>query len=196
MTGATWLKAALAKTALACALALAVAGPAAAQTPAPAPAVAPAPPPADPNDVSSPERIVLSVYETISGPAGPRNWDRLRSLMLPGARFIVASPAPDGSVRNRVLTTEDYIGRAGPALLKEGFTEHGVIGQSSRFTHIAAIASPYESRHAPGEKPFARGINHFELISDGKRWWVATIEWEAESAGNPLPAWADKALNP
>ncbi|MBS0296176.1 MAG: hypothetical protein JSR45_07690 [Proteobacteria bacterium] len=178
-------------------LALAAASPALAQSAAaPAPAATPAPPPADPKDVSSDQRIVLAVYETISGPAGPRDWNRLRSLMAPGARFIVTSPNPDGGMRTRVLTTEDYIGRAGPLMLKEGFYEHGVIGQGSSFSHISSIASPYESRHAMGEKPFARGINHFELVSDGKRWWIATISWEAESPTNPLPAWADKALLP
>ena len=185
---------------LALVLALAAATPALAQTaPAPAPAAAAAPaapPPADPKDVNTDQRIVLAVYETISGPAGPRNWDRLRSLMAPGARFIVTGPGPDGGLRTRVLTTEDYIGRAGPATLKEAFYEHGVIGEGSHFAHIASIASPYESRHAIGEKPFARGINHFELVSDGKRWWIVTISWEAESPTNPLPAWADKALLP
>lgn len=183
---------------LALVLALTAASPALAQN---APAGAPAAPamtspPADPKDVSSDQRIVLAVYETISGAAGPRDWNRLRSLMAPGARFIVTSPNPEGGMRTRVLTTEDYIGRAGPLMLKEGFYEHGVIGEASHFTHISSIASPYESRHAPGEKPFARGINHFELVSDGKRWWIVTISWEAESPTNPLPAWADKALMP
>jgi hypothetical protein len=180
------------------ALALAAATPVLAQS-APAPAAAAttqAPPPADPKDVSSDQRIVLAVYETISGPAGTRDWNRLRSLMAPGARFIVTSPSPEGGQRTRVLTTEDYVGRAGPLMLKEGFYEHGVIGEVSHFTHISSIASPYESRHAMGEKPFARGINHFELVSDGKRWWIVTISWEAESPTNPLPAWADKALLP
>jgi len=185
---------------LALVLALAAATPALAQpAPAPAPAAAAAPaapPPDDTKDVNTDQRIVLAVYETISGPAGPRNWDRLRSLMAPGARFIVTGPGPDGGLRTRVLTTEDYIGRAGPATLKEAFYEHGVIGEGSHFAHIASIASPYESRHAIGEKPFARGINHFELVSDGKRWWIVTISWEAESPTNPLPAWADKALLP
>jgi hypothetical protein len=36
-------------------------------------------------------------------------------------------------------------------------------------------------------KPFARGINSFQLIHDGKRWWVLTIFWEGERPDNPIP---------
>lgn len=32
-----------------------------------------------------------------------------------------------------------------------------------------------------------RGINSFQLMNDGKRWWVVTIFWEAETPENPIP---------
>ena len=41
-----------------------------------------------PEDVSSPDAIIKAMYDTISGPAGPRNWYRERSLFLDGARLI------------------------------------------------------------------------------------------------------------
>ena len=47
--------------------------------------------------------------------------------------------------------------------------------------------STYESRHAKGEKPFARGINSIQVFNDGQRWWVLNILWESESEQNPLP---------
>ena len=47
------------------------------------------------------------------------------------------------------------------------FYEHGVVGQIWRYAHIATVVSPYESRHAPAEAPFQRGINTFQLASDG-----------------------------
>jgi hypothetical protein len=49
------------------------------------------------------------------------------------------------------------------------------------------VWSTYESRHAKSEKPFARGINSFQLLFDGTRWWVVTIYWEGEEAAHPLP---------
>src|SRR4051812_9929672 len=44
---------------------------------------------ADPKDVASEDAIVAALYDAISGPAGQkRNWDRFRSLFVPGARLI------------------------------------------------------------------------------------------------------------
>jgi hypothetical protein len=53
--------------------------------------------------------------------------------------------------------------------------------------HMAQVWSTYESRHAQGEAPFARGINSFQLINDGARWWILTIYWEGEDPAHPLP---------
>jgi hypothetical protein len=32
-----------------------------------------------------------------------------------------------------------------------------------------------------------RGINSFQLLNDGKRWWVITIFWSQETPEMPLP---------
>ena len=51
--------------------------------------------PADPEDVASVDAIVAAVYDVISGPAGEaRDWDRFRSLFLPGARLIPVGVQP------------------------------------------------------------------------------------------------------
>ena len=33
-----------------------------------------------------------------------------------------------------------------------------------------------------------RGINTLQLMFDGKRWWIVSLMWQAESADMPLPA--------
>ena len=149
----------------------------------------------DPKDVASPEAIVQAMYDVISGPAEqPRNWDRMHTLMAPYAHFVAAGVKADGTVSVRDLTPDDYATRATPMLAKEGFFERGVPLRVTRYGHTAVVESPYESRHAKGQAPFARGINQFVLVNDGQRWWVTEIIWEAESAANPLPAEADAAL--
>ena len=63
------------------------------QNPQPSPQPAPANPAANPADVNSMDAIIAAVYDVISGPAGKkRNWDRMRSLFLPGARLIPTNP--------------------------------------------------------------------------------------------------------
>jgi hypothetical protein len=149
----------------------------------------PTSPTANPSDVSSVESIIAAVYDVISGPAGKkRDWDRMRSLFLPGARLIPTNSRPAGGYGSRVLTVDEYIERASAFFEKDGFYERESARQTEMFGQIAHAFSTYESRHARGDaKPFQRGINSIQLMNDGKRWWVVTIFWQGEDERNPLP---------
>jgi hypothetical protein len=142
---------------------------------------------ADTKDVDSIEHIVAAVYDCISGPAGARNWDRFRSLYYPGARMIPTYRDKSGTVVAKPSTVDEYAERAGAYFAKEGFFESSVANRVESWEHIAHVWSTYESRHAKGEKPFARGINSFQLMNDGTRWWIMNIYWQGEEAGHPLP---------
>jgi hypothetical protein len=147
-------------------------------------------PPADPKDVASVDAIITALYDVISGPAGQkRNWDRMRSLFIPGARLIPTGVRPDSSVGHRVLDVEDYINGSGAALERNGFFEREIGRTTETFGNITHAFSAYDSkRTAQDEKPFSRGINSIQLLNDGKRWWVVTIFWDSERANNPIPA--------
>ncbi|MCL7961140.1 MAG: hypothetical protein M8861_13185, partial [marine benthic group bacterium] len=46
-------------------------------------------------DVESANAIIAAVYDVISGPAGAeRDWDRMRSLFLPGAQLTPSFESP------------------------------------------------------------------------------------------------------
>ena len=160
-------------------------------TPSPTPAQAvPATPAANPSDVATMDAIIAAVYDVISGPAKTtRNWDRFRSLFIPGARLIPTGRRQTGEVGSRVLTPEDYIQRSRPLLERDGFFEREISRRAETFGNIAHVFSTYESRHAKEDaKPFARGINSFQLMNDGLRWWIVTIFWQGEDDKNPLPS--------
>ncbi len=148
-------------------------------------------PAANPADVSSVDAIMAATYDVISGPpTKKRDWDRFRSLFVPGARLIPADRAKDGTglFQVDVITPEEYAKLADPYFSKNGFAEREIFRKSERYGNIMQIFSTYESRHdASDAKPFARGINSFQLLYDGKRWWVVTIYWQEEDADNPLP---------
>jgi hypothetical protein len=145
-------------------------------------------PAAKPDDVSSMDAIVGATYDVISGPKGQkRDWDRLRSLCYPGARFIPARPTPEGGASAIMLSVEDFIKRVESATAESGFFESEIRRETQAFGNIAHVFSTYESRRVKGDKPFARGINSFQLLKDGQRWWVITIFWDSERPGNPLP---------
>ncbi|HEY7566449.1 MAG TPA: hypothetical protein VH762_02685 [Gemmatimonadaceae bacterium] len=148
-------------------------------------------PAANPADVSSPDAIIKAVYDVISGPAGQkRDWDRMRSLFVPNARLMPAVPRPGGAgTAVIVLSVDDYINRSGPQLEANGFFEREIKRVSETYGAVTHIFSTYESRRlASDEKPFARGINSFQLLKDGDRWWVVSIYWQGENAATPIPA--------
>src|SRR5690242_11281552 len=142
---------------------------------------------ARPGDVDSIEHIIAAVYDVISGPAGLRDWDRFRSLYYAGARMIPSRRDDKGVVTARVSSPDEYATRAQDYFSKEGFFENSVANRIETWDRIAHVWSTYESRHAKGEKPFARGINSFQLFNDGNRWWILTVYWESEDAAHPLP---------
>ena len=151
---------------------------------------APAVPAAKSEDVASIDAIIKAVYDVISGPAGQkRDWDRMRSLFIPGARLIPSGRRPDGSITHRVLTVEEYITLSGPRLEENGFFEREIGRVEERYGNIAHLFSAYDSkRKAEDADPFARGINSFQLLNDGARWWIVTIFWQGETADNKIPA--------
>lgn len=150
----------------------------------------PAPPPANPSDVATVDAILGALYDVISGPAGQvRNWDRFRSLMVPGARLIPTAQRPDGSRTMGIWTVEEYITRAGPGLERNGFFEREIGRTLEQFGQVAHAFSAYDSKRLPTDpEPFARGINSIQMRHDGTRWWIVTIFWDSERADNPIPA--------
>jgi hypothetical protein len=135
------------------------------------------------------ESTVLAVYNVISGPAGRRDWDRFDALFAPGARLISTKRGEDGAITANVMTPKEYATKAGAYFTDHAFFEHPVNTHVDIFSDIAHVFTTYESRHASAdEKPFARGINSFQLVRIGGEWKVLTIFWEEEDAKHPIPA--------
>jgi hypothetical protein len=159
-----------------------------AQEPTPPPTLASRVPAPKPDDVKSVDAIMHAVYDVISGPAGDRDWNRFRSLFVPEARLTSAvAPRKPGDSAIRLLTVDDYVSKAGSYFKTSAFYESAIVNRVQTFGNITQVFSSYGSRHAPGEKPFTRGINSMQLFYDGSRWWVLSIRWDEESASNPLP---------
>jgi hypothetical protein len=138
-----------------------------------------------PDDVKSMDSILKAIYDVISGPPGDRDWNRFRSLFVPEARLTSATRHKDGSVF--LTDVEGYARGAGNYFKTHGFYERAIVNRVQQFGNIAQVFSSYESRNAPDEKPFARGVNSIQLFNDGSRWWVLSILWDEETPTNPLP---------
>lgn len=151
-----------------------------------APASSPA---ADPKDVASADAIIASLYDVISGPAGQkRDWNRFKSLFIPGGRLIPAGTGQDNVARIRVITPDEYATMTGTRLEQSGFFEREVSHTGESFGNITHRFSTYESRRTASDpQPFARGINSIQLFNDGTRWWIVTVYWDSERPGKTIP---------
>jgi hypothetical protein len=147
-------------------------------------------PAARPQDVSSIDAIIHSLYDVISGPKGQaRDWNRMRSLFLPDGRLIPSRVDRETHRADAIILTIDgYIERSNTRMTTDGFFERSVHNQVEQFGAIAHVWSTYESRHAAEDvMPFARGINSIQLLKSGGRYYIVEVLWDAETPAQPLP---------
>ena len=143
---------------------------------------------ADPADVASIDAIITAVYDVISGdPGEERDWDRWQTLFAEGAMLSPTGPTADGGWQRNMIPAADYPELVGPALA-QGFVEAEIGRTTERYGNIAHSFSTYVSFQTRADtEPFQRGINSFQLMWDGSRWWVISVFWQAESADYPIP---------
>src|SRR6266403_629034 len=117
---------------------------------------------ANPADVATIDSIITAVYDGISGPAGKkRDWDRERSLYIPGARLIptaMKAGTENMDLAPHILDIEGFIARVEPFFEESGFYEKEIARRTEQFGQIAHVWSTYESRHNENDpEPFMRG---------------------------------------
>lgn len=143
-----------------------------------------------PDDLTTVEGIISALYDSISGPADQkRDLRRFRSLFAPEARLIrtAAGEGSAGGAQMSVMEVDEYFKAACEYFRQAGFFEREIARRTDSFGHVTHAFSTYESRHAPGEEPFARGINSIQLFHDGARYHVVTVFWDFERPDNPVP---------
>jgi hypothetical protein len=127
------------------------------------------------------------MYDTISGPAGKKNWYRLRSLYLDGARLIPIGKRVHKEAGLRVMSVDEWIEDAERYLEENDFYELEIMCHMDRFGDIVQAFSTYEARESEDGQPIARGINSIQLLNRKGRWWIVTVMWDNETKDNPVP---------
>ena len=150
-----------------------------------------APPPADAVSVDS---IVAALYASVSHPpGGSPDFERMRGIFL-YVGMLVPPVKPGQEIMGADIDGFSSRFQRGEAARKDkgettpGFFEREISRRTDCFGNVCQIFSTYESRHAASdEKPFERGINSIQLVRDGKRWWIASVAWDAEKPDLPIP---------
>ena len=146
-------------------------------------------PVAAPADVESIDAIIKASYDVISGSKDEaRDWDRERSLFHPESRHMPTRMSESGEFVVDVMDVDGFIERAAPYFAKEGFYEYEIARKTEQFGNIAHVFSTYEWRNAMDGPVGGRGINSFQLLFDGERWWIMSVFWQQESADFTIPS--------
>ena len=155
-----------------------------------APAATAATPDANPADVASVDAIIAALYASISGPKGaPRDFARMRTLFAPNARLIATGRSANGTPVIRNFSVAEYEAAAGPGLVAGGFYEREIGRSAQSFGQVTHLMSAYDSKRTLEDaEPFQRGVNSIQLFNGGTRWFIVTVMWDSERAGNPIPA--------
>lgn len=143
-------------------------------------------------DVASPEAIVLAAYASIQRAPGEHfQWDRFRSLFAPDAVLIPNTEQRGGELN--VISPEGFISWidsvttiGGPS--DRGFAEEEIHNVIERYGDIAQVFSTYQKHFWEDDDILGMGINSFQLVQNGGRWWIVSIIWDEETGAGPIPA--------
>ncbi|MFI5610741.1 hypothetical protein [Amycolatopsis sp. NPDC051903] len=135
-----------------------------------------------PSDVSSPRAIVTALHESLNGPQGKWNSDRLRSLVVPNAVFMSLGQTDAGATTIGNNSLADFLKAVQDVHDQSGWYEYvtkiidvstvAKKGGELGIVHYAGIAST-----TPGGKPVEQGESQASLMFDGVRWWVVSDTW-------------------
>jgi hypothetical protein len=147
-------------------------------------------------EAASVDAVVSELYASVShAPGTAPDFDRLRRIFHSSGK-LVPPKAPDAA-DFRPMTVDQFSERIEKFIADRkargeplsGFFEREIARRTDCFGNVCHVFSTYESRHASTDpKPFERGINSIQLVNDGNRWWIASVVWEAERPGKPIPA--------
>ena len=139
-----------------------------------------------PEDVKSPKAIVNALYDTLSGPAGGHNYQRLRSLYFEGARLIPTGNRFHATGKVHAMSVDEWIEDITEYFAENAFYIKEVQRHEDRFGDMMQVFSTYEAGNEE-EGPMTRGIRAFQLLFRDDRWWIVNVMWNNETRDNPLP---------
>ena len=134
------------------------------------------------------DSTIDSFYAAISSDNGqPFDWDLYRYVMHPEGKLIRYGTEKDGSYSLIFYTSDDYIERYQNYMEGVGFYEKEIFREITNFGPISQVLSGYASYEKDIKEPIIRGINSFQMLNDGKRWWIVNAYYTRETLENPIP---------
>jgi len=150
------------------------------QEPEPAPQVA----------TATIDAVVERLYRSVSfDQGGEPDWPLLRSLLLPGARFV-QPPRPGETAKAIdadafVQLFRDDMKRV--PMRERGFHETVLGVRKFEFGRIAHAIVVFEAKHGGPDARGGRGVDSIEFVSTPDGWRIVSITTEVERPDRPIP---------
>lgn len=139
---------------------------------------------ANPDDVKTIDALMDAYYESVSGPPGQRDGERMLSLFIEGGKISIGL---EGDAPTHQLA-EDYLRSERFLTISEDFYEQEIGRVTQSFGNMAHVMSSYGISDAWSNTDFrARGVTFFQLVQHNDRWWILGTLWQRASDENPLP---------
>ncbi len=139
--------------------------------------------------VNTAEGLVNEIYRIVSAEAGKLpDWEKVRSLFVENAVVVLRVTRDSTAVFSVQGFIDDFINfYEKSAAKRNGFTERIVRMKPMVFGNIAHILVLYEA-HIPGTpRPPQQGVDSWELVKRGGRWWIVAITNEIVAKDRPVP---------
>lgn len=122
------------------------------------------------------------MYDSISGPKGPRDWSRQANSFLPEARQVRTWVDEAGRPAKKMMTLDEYERDTTPFFATNDFYEIETERRIDLFGNIAHVWSKYEARRSPNDEDVERrGINSIQLFRDPDAGWrIIHMIWDNE----------------
>ena len=140
-----------------------------------------------PEDVASPDAIIAAMYDALCGPAGKRNFQRLRSLYFEGARLIPIGNRIHADGNTHVMSVDEWIEDIRGFFEENAFKIKEIRRHSDRFGNMIQVFSTYEASVGEDGSNKTRGIRALQLLHREDRWWIVNVMWDNETRNNPIP---------
>jgi hypothetical protein len=126
--------------------------------------------------------IVKEVLRLTSNKKGEsRNFDALRNLFLPTARFTIVNHGDSFPEQVQSISLEEFISLLRDDEDEQGYREYEISYVLNEFNGIAQVFQPF--RGVDAEQHAEKGVNSYQLAFYKNRWWIVSVLWTLESPG-------------
>ena len=131
--------------------------------------------------------MIAEDYAMLSGPPGPRPYDRVKHHYHEYARLVRTGVDEQGRSFATVMTADEHHADVDARLAAVAFLEEEIAHECEIFGNVARVRSAYRSVYGEGSLAReGRGVNFFNLIRERGAWKIMSIVWNNERPGLSL----------